>query len=63
MEAGLHFDAEAIFFLTDGVPQGGNINNPADIVASLITRANSAKTHVDPYHDRHWRGRPTRRSH
>ena len=37
LEAGLQFDAEAIFFLTDGVPQGGNINNPADIVA-LITR-------------------------
>jgi hypothetical protein len=42
LEAGLQFDAEAIFFLTDGVPQGGNINNPADIVA-LVTRGNSAK--------------------
>jgi hypothetical protein len=42
LEAGLHFDAEAIFFLTDGVPQGGNINNPADIV-NLITRGNAAK--------------------
>ncbi|HVU88922.1 MAG TPA: VWA domain-containing protein [Pirellulales bacterium] len=42
LEAGLQFDAEAIFFLTDGVPQGGNINNPADIVA-LITRGNRLK--------------------
>ena len=42
LEAGMRFDAEAIYFLTDGVPQGGNINNPADIV-TLITRANCAK--------------------
>jgi hypothetical protein len=42
LEAGLRFDAEAIYFLTDGVPQGGNVNNPADIV-TLITRANCAK--------------------
>jgi von Willebrand factor type A domain len=42
LETGMRFDAEAMFFLTDGVPQGGKINNPADIVA-LITRANWAK--------------------
>jgi hypothetical protein len=42
LETGLRFDAEAIYFLTDGVPQGGKVNNPADIV-TLITRANGAK--------------------
>jgi Mg-chelatase subunit ChlD len=42
LETGMRFDAEAIFFLTDGAPQGGSIDNPADIV-TLITRANYAK--------------------
>ncbi len=42
LEAALQFDVEAIFFLTDGVPLGGRINNPADIVA-LITRANCTR--------------------
>ena len=42
LEAGLHFDAEALFFLTDGAPHGGKVQNPVEIV-TLITRANYAR--------------------
>jgi hypothetical protein len=42
LEAGLRFDAEALYFLTDGAPHGGKVQNPADIV-SLITRANYSR--------------------
>ena len=39
LEAGLRFDAEALYFLTDGEPHGGKVTAPAEIV-TLITRAN-----------------------
>jgi len=39
LEAGFNFDAESLYFLTDGEPFGGKIQNPADIV-SVITKAN-----------------------
>jgi len=39
LETGLRFDAEAIFFLTDGEPHGGKVSSPPDIV-TLITREN-----------------------
>lgn len=39
LEAALHWDAEAIYFLTDGAPFGGKITNPPEIVRS-ITRLN-----------------------
>jgi hypothetical protein len=39
LEAAFNFDAEAIFFLTDGAPQGGRINSPDEIV-DLITQGN-----------------------
>lgn len=42
LDAAMQFDTEAIYFLTDGVPQGGTINDPADIV-TLITRANATR--------------------
>ncbi len=39
LEAGLRFDAEAIYFLTDGAPHGGKVSSPPDIV-TLISREN-----------------------
>ncbi len=42
LDAAMQFDTEAIYFLTDGVPQGGVVNDPADIV-TLITRANATR--------------------
>ncbi len=39
LEAGLRYDAEALYFLTDGEPHGGKVTAPADIV-TMITRAN-----------------------
>jgi hypothetical protein len=39
LEAALQFDAEAIFFLTDGAPFGGKVTAPAQIV-ELITQLN-----------------------
>jgi hypothetical protein len=35
LEAAFAFDTESIFFLTDGQPAGGKIDNPAQIVAVL----------------------------
>ncbi len=35
LEAALHFDAEAIYFLTDGAPVGGRIDDPAQIVQAI----------------------------
>lgn len=35
LEAALKFDAEAIFFLTDGVPFGGRIQQPGKIVTTI----------------------------
>ena len=37
--AALTFDAEAIYFLTDGAPYGGKVTQPAQIV-TLITKMN-----------------------
>jgi hypothetical protein len=42
LEAALRFDAEAIYFLTDGAPHGGKVSAPADIV-QMITRANYSR--------------------
>jgi hypothetical protein len=39
LEAALSFDTEVIYFLTDGQPFGGKIQNPAEIVRT-ITRLN-----------------------
>ncbi len=39
LEAALSFDAEAIYFLTDGAPYGGKVTQPAAIV-TLITKLN-----------------------
>jgi len=39
LEAGFNFDAESLYFLTDGEPFGGKIQKPADIV-TVITKAN-----------------------
>jgi len=39
LEAGLTFDAEAIYFLTDGAPYGGKVTQPAQIV-TLISKLN-----------------------
>jgi len=39
LEAAFTFDAEAIYFLTDGAPHGGKVNNPVDIV-NVITKGN-----------------------
>lgn len=39
LEAALKSNADAIYFLTDGAPNGGKTSNPAEIVA-LISRAN-----------------------
>ena len=35
LEAGMAFDAEAIFFLTDGAPAGGKITEPTEIVTAI----------------------------
>jgi hypothetical protein len=35
LEAALHFEAEAIYFLTDGAPFGGKITNPPDIIRAV----------------------------
>jgi hypothetical protein len=39
LEAALTFDAEAIYFLTDGAPYGGKVTQPVQIV-TLITKMN-----------------------
>jgi hypothetical protein len=39
LEAAMTFDAEAIYFLTDGAPFGGKVTQPAQIV-TVITRLN-----------------------
>lgn len=39
LETALSFDAEAIYFLTDGAPVGGKITKPAEIV-DVITKMN-----------------------
>jgi hypothetical protein len=35
LEAALRFDAEVIFFLTDGAPVGGKITSPPDIIRTI----------------------------
>ncbi len=42
LEAGMRFDTEALYFLTDGAPHGGKVDNPVDIV-NLITRENYSR--------------------
>ncbi|HVU89704.1 MAG TPA: VWA domain-containing protein [Pirellulales bacterium] len=42
LESGLRFDAEALYFLTDGEPHGGKVSAPAEIV-ELITRVNYSR--------------------
>ncbi len=42
LEAALQFDAEAIFFLTDGAPFGGKVSAPAQII-ELITEMNRSR--------------------
>jgi Mg-chelatase subunit ChlD len=42
LEAALKFDAEAIYFLTDGAPAGGKITQPEQIVA-VISKQNRAR--------------------
>src|SRR5438477_169454 len=37
LEAAFDLEPEAIFLLSDGAPQGGKIDNPAEIVASVST--------------------------
>ena len=39
LEAAMRFDAEALYFLTDGAPVGGKVTAPAEIV-EVITHAN-----------------------
>jgi hypothetical protein len=38
LDAALHFDGEAIYFLTDGAPVGGKITNPPDIIRAITQR-------------------------
>jgi hypothetical protein len=40
LEAALEFDAEAVYFLTDGAPHGGRVTSPPAIVKT-ITQANT----------------------
>lgn len=42
LEAAMNFDAEAIYFLTDGQPSSGKVIDPAEIV-NVITRRNKSK--------------------
>ena len=42
LDAAFHFDAEAVFFLTDGQPNAGRIPLPAGILTTL-TQANRAR--------------------
>ena len=42
LEAALEFDAESIYFLTDGAPHGGKVNQPAEIV-DVLTRLNHTR--------------------
>ena len=42
LEAGLRFDAEALYFLTDGEPHGGKVSAPPEIVR-LITQVNYSR--------------------
>jgi hypothetical protein len=42
LEAAFAFDAESIYFLTDGQPAGGTIDNPAMIIG-VITRLNQTR--------------------
>lgn len=42
LEAAFNYDAESIYFLTDGAPHGGKVTNPTQIVA-LITQANRVR--------------------
>ena len=42
LEMAFRFDAEAIYFLSDGAPHGGKITAPVDIVAA-ITAANKSR--------------------
>jgi hypothetical protein len=42
LEAAFRFDAEAIFFVTDGAPAGGKIQRPVDIVAA-VTKGNRGR--------------------
>jgi len=42
LETALHNDAEAIYLLTDGVPHGGKIDSPPDIVGA-VARLNRGK--------------------
>jgi hypothetical protein len=42
LEAALDFDAESIYFLTDGVPRGGKVDDPFQIV-EILTRLNRVR--------------------
>jgi hypothetical protein len=42
MEAAFHFDAEAIYFLSDGAPNAGTIPRP-DAILTAVTQANRAR--------------------
>ena len=42
LEAALDLDAEAIYFLTDGAPRGGKVDQPAEIV-DVLTRLNHTR--------------------
>jgi Ca-activated chloride channel family protein len=42
LELAFQFDAEAIYFLTDGVPNGGKVDGPEEII-NLISRGNSTR--------------------
>lgn len=42
LEAALDLDAEAIYFLTDGAPHGGKVDQPAEIV-DVLTRLNHTR--------------------
>lgn len=48
LEAALRFDADAIYFLTDGAPYGGKTSNPVEIVTQItkINRLRRATIHA-----------------
>ena len=56
LEAAFRFDAEAIYFLSDGEPNAGKIPRP-DAILKAVSQAQPYPAHLD-LHDRH---RPRRR--
>ncbi len=43
LEAAFNFDAEAIYFLSDGAPQGGSTTNNPEEIVQLISQGNRTR--------------------